>query len=76
MSFEVRWKFEGVDPVLDGLESELSAVHVSLEELWVLVLQVNGLSWVLGIPLRLVSSSEKPRLGDEDVGVESEAFGL
>lgn len=29
----------------------------------------------MGDPLRLASSSEEIRLGDEDVGVESEAFG-
>lgn len=68
--------FELVDPVLDGLEAEVDAIHVSLEQLWVLVLQIDGPSWVLGNPFRLSSSSEKSRLGDKDVGMDSEAFGL
>lgn len=47
-----------------------------MEDNRVFVFQVDGLSWVLGDPLGLASSSEKARLGDEDVGVEGEAFGL
>lgn len=69
-------EFEGIDPVFDGLGAEVDAVHVGLEDNRVFVFQVDGLSWVLGDPLGLASSSEKAGLGDEDVRVKGEAFGL
>ena len=67
---------EGIGPVFDALKSEVDAVHVGLKELWIFVLQIDRPSWVLCNPLRLAGSREKSRLGDEDVGVESEACGL
>jgi hypothetical protein len=70
----LNWKFESVNPVLDGLKAGVDTIRVSMEEFGVLICEIDGPVWVLDNPLRFAGSSQESRLSDEDAGVEGQAF--